>query len=129
MTRTFFSAAALMLGGLTLAPCMAEESAVESSQSSVSLAVGETRTIELPSNPSTGYNWVDATENKSCAEVSLEFVAPKTPRGLCGAPGVCRVSIRGISPGTQKLKLLYVRPWEPRTPDDETKEFTVTVTE
>ncbi len=106
----------LMLFGALPALCApAEPSGV------VDVAVGEERVLALPSNPSTGFRWELVKPQRSAVvAVELSFeVPPLPPEGeepLCGAPGVMRVRLRGLQPGTELLRLQYRRCWETDVP-------------
>lgn len=82
-------------------------------------AVGETVTIRLDSNPTTGYMWqVDSAEGLI---VRSEFKAPKTE--LCGAPGIHVFEITAAKPGTYDFKAVYKRSWEPEPIQECNMEF------
>ncbi|MGN0836672.1 MAG: protease inhibitor I42 family protein [Akkermansia sp.] len=88
------------------------------------LAVGEERVaLELPSNPTTGFQWELAEPQRSAVvAVELSYVAPQQPEGeelLCGAPGVMQVRLRGLQPGTERVLLHYRRCWEADVPPAE----------
>lgn len=105
----------LMLFGALPALCASAESAAV-----LVLAVGEERVLALPSNPSTGFRWELVEPQRSAVvAVELSFEAPLPPEGeepLCGAPGVMRVRLRGLQPGTELLRLQYRRCWETDVP-------------
>ncbi|MGN0865621.1 MAG: protease inhibitor I42 family protein [Akkermansia sp.] len=119
----------LMLVGALPALCApAEPSGV------VDVAVGEVRVLELPSNPSTGFQWeLVAPQRSAVLAVELSFEAPPLPPEgeelLCGAPGVMRVRLHGLQPGTELLRLLYRRCWETDAPPAEQRVLQVRVRE
>lgn len=65
--------------------------------------------IELDGNITTGYEWMQASENDKLT-VAREYIEPDT--NLLGAPGVFKFNIKGAQPGYTELKLRYRRPWE-----------------
>lgn len=93
------------------------------------MAVGEQKEILLHSNASTGFVWevisYDAVSNgtpvleaDSPVQVELEILPPSRGNGpmLCGAPGKTRVTLKAVkAPGTLKVTLGYLRPWEKGT--------------
>lgn len=119
----------LMLVGALPALCApAEPSGV------VDVAVGEVRVLELPSNPSTGFQWeLVAPQRSAVLAVELSFEAPPLPPEgeelLCGAPGVMRVRLHGLQPGEEQLRLLYRRCWETDAPPAEQRVLQVRVRE
>ncbi len=88
----------------------------------VTLAVGDTLEVTLPSNPSTGYTWQVAGEPRCVV-----------PRGearytaldeLVGSGGVLTWDLEAVEAGTEDLSLVYQRPWEDVAPE---RTFTVRV--
>jgi inhibitor of cysteine peptidase len=75
---------------------------------------GEELTIELKSNPSTGYSWEIAriTDVKVAVFVKKEYAPDRS--GLVGAPGKEYWTFRAVAPGRTTIDLHYVRPWQNR---------------
>ena len=79
---------------------------------------GDTLTIQLVSNPTTGFQWkIDAPSyDKEVMSIRDDaFIPPNTPNTdapVCGAPGKHRFSFQVEKPGRTGLHLVYVRPWE-----------------
>lgn len=93
----------------------------------VSLKVGETATIVLEANPTTGYQWEPAVEPDAAVVriVSDNYEAPDSD--AMGAAGSQRIVIEGVAAGTTELELKYIRPWEPDATPAETATYQVTV--
>ncbi len=93
----------------------------------IQVTVGETFSIVLDSNPTTGYTW--QRQDKAGGGVVVftgnRFVAARTD--LAGAGGKEHMAFRAKSPGTEKLTFHYLRPWEKNTEPARTVVFTVTV--
>ena len=89
------------------------------------LSVGDTLTVELKSNPTTGFRWMVPEEGaKDVLKLnSDEFFAPGTD--LCGAPGRQKLSFTAASPGETELRIVYIRPWKKDAPP--AQKFTVKV--
>jgi inhibitor of cysteine peptidase len=91
-------------------------------------------TVDLPSNPTTGYSWQLA---KPLDEDILELVSTefeeKKPEGegeegeIVGAPGVEKWTFKAIGEGSTEIDLEYVRPWETDEPPEEEKTIEVEV--
>ncbi|ESL09114.1 cysteine peptidase inhibitor [Trypanosoma rangeli SC58] len=94
----------------------------------VTVTVGETVEIELPSNPTTGFSWMfenrkkDDPENKALT-VTNSYVAPDAK--LMGAGGKELFRVAPTSPGLHEVTLVYMRPWIGPRPDSE--RFTVRI--
>lgn len=90
------------------------------------LEKGDTFTIVLESNPTTGYQWNFGAPPCDKQVMSLRddrSIQPDTQ--LCGAPGKRSLSFQAEGAGRTGLNLVYVRPWEKdRKP---AREFNLTV--
>jgi inhibitor of cysteine peptidase len=80
----------------------------------VSLSVGDTLVVRLPSNPSTGYSWSVAQNNpgvplQPIGSPSFERREDVPP----GAPGVQVFRFRAAGGGSSFLRMIYHRPFEP----------------
>ncbi|WP_316168353.1 MULTISPECIES: protease inhibitor I42 family protein [unclassified Bradyrhizobium] len=80
------------------------------------LAVGQSASVELEENPSTGYGWaVDAKASFRLPLVRITdrgFSEREGGKRLVGAPGVHRWDIQALSAGTANVVFIYRRPWE-----------------
>lgn len=93
--------------------------------------VGSEFEIQLMGNPTTGYCWtVDKQSSlKHVKLVSEKQVVKKQPRGMVGGPAHPFVFVfKAVSPGKEKVVLVYKRSWEKKAPI-ESREFQVEVTE
>ena len=93
----------------------------------VTLAKGETATIELEGNVTTGYTWTVTQEPDAAVAkvVSNEYVAPEG--GAVGAGGHQKIVLEGVADGTTTLDLAYSREWETDVAPAETAKFEITV--
>lgn len=79
----------------------------------IALAPGEKLIVDLGSNPTTGYSWVEKPANSDSAVLKLvkhERVGPKQPR--IGAGGSQVWTFEALKAGTATLVFAYSRPWE-----------------
>ncbi len=80
------------------------------------LSVGQTLTVTLCSNPTTGFMWSQEAQISDSAVISQtghEFVSPQhkdTP--IVGASGVEVWTFRALKAGTADVSMEYSRPWE-----------------
>lgn len=95
----------------------------------VSMQVGDTLTVQLASNPSTGYSWKvisdDAAVLAQVGEPQFDL-GDKTP--MPGAGGTETFTFLAKSAGTTTLTLLYSRPWETDTTPTPQNTWTAEVT-
>lgn len=93
----------------------------------IEMAAGESVTIELEGNVTTGYSWsVTVTPDAGVARIlSDEYVAPESDRA--GAGGHQKVVVEGVATGSTRLVMSYARPWETDQPAARTAEFAITV--
>lgn len=105
----------------------AAEGTVIDSPGPVDLAVGESATLVLEANPTTGYQWEPSVEPDAAviSIVSDTYVAPDS--AAMGAAGSQRIVIKGVAAGTTTLELRYVRPWEADQAPAETASYDITV--
>jgi inhibitor of cysteine peptidase len=77
----------------------------------IELAKGQTLTVTLEGNPSTGYGWevseVDATVLRQMGEIEYE---PESD--LVGAPSMATIQFEAVGTGQTPLELAYRRSWE-----------------
>jgi len=79
----------------------------------VSVAVGDSFTVTLCSNPTTGFQWESAqiSDKTVLQQVDYEFVPPKA-KDVEGAPGKEIWTFKALKQGTSIVSMDYSRPWE-----------------
>ena len=78
---------------------------------------GDTFTVTLVSNPTTGYQWQFGTPPYDDTVMILrgdKYIRPEEQ--LAGAPGKRSLSFLAEGSGRTGLRLIYVRPWEKTQP-------------
>jgi inhibitor of cysteine peptidase len=79
--------------------------------------VGDTVTVEVIGNPTTGYQWSadltaeDAALLKAAGEP--EYVADKVAEGMVGSGGTYRFTFTAVAKGEAQISLIYWRSFEP----------------
>lgn len=98
--------------------------------SKVSLKLGDSLSIELESNPSTGYSWQVSGADQSVLAAAGEpqFNLPSGATARPGAPGTQTFVFNAVGKGTTTLSLIYVRPWEKDVTPTPPNTFSVQVT-
>lgn len=94
----------------------------------ISVAAGDTFTVTLCSNATTGFEWSESaqiSDSTVVQQANHEFVAPET--GLAGAPGKEVWTFNALKKGTSTIALEYSRPWEGGEKGEWTLNLTVTV--
>ena len=93
----------------------------------IELSPGQTLTITLPSNPTTGYSWQVAQIDTSLLEQQGQPDYQQSPgsKDLVGAGGAETFRFKALDTGETTLQLAYQRPWENSVPPIQT--FSVTV--
>jgi inhibitor of cysteine peptidase len=94
----------------------------EDSGTTVQVTTGDVVTVELESNPSTGYSWV-VPEDLGLLELRDERWVEDSE--LVGAPGTTHLEFEVTGTGTMTLDLEYRRPWLSDEPAERT--FTITI--
>jgi len=91
--------------------------------SAVAVRVGDTVTVVLEGNPTTGYSWqVEAVDQAVLAAGDPEYVSESD---LIGAGGMYTFTFTAVAPGETPIRLVYLRPWETVAP---LETFTLSVT-
>lgn len=116
----------LILFILAMAPALAMGT-YSGSDSGKAIAVksGETFTVKLDENPTTGYSW-NMTVGDGLKIVNDRYVANNT--GLVGSGGYHIWTIQATKAGTYKVAGVYKRPWEPLTGKEQKYSLSVNVT-
>ncbi len=89
----------------------------------IELKVGETITVVLAGNPTTGYSW--QTDGLDTAVLTTGEPAYESDSELMGAGGSFAFTITAVASGETQLRLVYLRPWEQAEP---LETFTMTIT-
>ncbi|MDZ4165882.1 MAG: protease inhibitor I42 family protein [Smithellaceae bacterium] len=83
----------------------------EDSGKAFSIATGQSFRIELPSNPSTGFDWhVDVLDQNNFKVVNSDY--NPSAKKLIGAGGTRWWEIKAVKRGKANIRLLYYRVWE-----------------
>lgn len=98
----------------------------------VEVAVGDSFTVTLCSNPSTGLRWAELAEISDqtvVEQVDHKYVAPPEKRGPPppGTPGEEVWTFKALKEGKSTLSMEYGQPWEGGTKADWTFVLTVVV--
>ena len=94
----------------------------------INVAAGNTFTVTLCSNATTGFEWSESAQISDTTVVQQtghEFVAPET--SLVGAPGNEVWTFKALKKGTSTISMEYSRPWEGGEKGEWTFNLTVVV--
>lgn len=81
----------------------------------VQLQVGQTLTLSLPSNPTTGYRWLVQNPASDILRVlGPEVYSQPEEAGLVGSAGISTWRLLTKAPGEGHLVLVYQQPWAPQ---------------
>ena len=92
----------------------------------VEVAAGDSFTVTLCSNPTTGFQWSESaqiSDQTVLEQTDHEFLAPEAKR-MAGAAGKETWTFKAVSKGTSTASMEYSRPWE----GGEKGEWTFTLT-
>jgi uncharacterized secreted protein with C-terminal beta-propeller domain/predicted secreted protein len=79
---------------------------------SVSLQIGDTISVSLTSNPSTGYRWSIETLDQSVLKHSSKNYASACEETVVGCGGEELFGFEAVSAGSTTLKIAYYRSWQ-----------------
>ncbi|MGE7992436.1 protease inhibitor I42 family protein [Pseudomonas sp. NPDC089554] len=78
------------------------------------LQVGQTLTLSLPSNPTTGYRWsVQNAAPNVLRSLGPEVYNSPEEAGIVGSAGVSTWRFQATAPGEGQLLVVYQQPWAP----------------
>ncbi|MFA5104957.1 MAG: protease inhibitor I42 family protein [Candidatus Margulisiibacteriota bacterium] len=88
---------------------------------------GQSFTVTLKSNPTTGYGWkIASIRPKGIIQmIGSKYTAPST--GLAGAGGVEIWTFKAVKKGAAQIMFSYQRPWEKDIPPIETRNIRIIV--
>ncbi len=87
---------------------------------------GESFTITLESNPTTGYKWEASFDQSLLKLVKSEYKQDASKPGMVGVGGKEYFTFQGLKSGDAPVKMTYKRPWE-QTASDKVLTFTVKI--
>ena len=120
---------AFILALSLFSPCeaLAKEVSVADTENgkTVNLEVGDTMSLSLRGNPTTGYTWLLTSIESSSLQKIGQYYRTSCSR-CCGAPGIFTFVFQAVEKGSSTLRLTYARPWENKVPA-RTFEITVSV--
>ncbi|MBS1174392.1 MAG: putative chagasin family peptidase inhibitor [Burkholderiaceae bacterium] len=78
------------------------------------LKVGDTFSIQLRSNPTTGYRWqlVEPFDKTLLDKVSNHYQADANPNHMVGVGGTETWTFKALKSGHTEIQLHYIRSWE-----------------
>ena len=94
---------------------------------SLELHVGDSVKLVLDTNPTTGFSWtkVDKVDSSILKLEKNDYRQNANPGRMVGVGGKTTIVYRAVKPGTARIELTYMQPWEP---DSEfNTNYTVTV--
>lgn len=118
--------AVVVMAGLS--GCSAETPLVlggEDDGREITLQKGQTLSIKLAANPTTGYSW-EFVESEGAILQQVGEPEFEADSDLLGAPGTQTLRFETVETGQMELRLVYQRPW--KTDVEPLKTFTVQVT-
>ena len=99
----------------------------EANGQTVTAKVGQTITMKLDSNATTGFQWTAAHVNKAVLAAVGEPVYQAPKNGRPGQGGAQLFTWKAVKAGHTPVSLLYARPWEKDVKPVHVVSFTVVV--
>lgn len=91
------------------------------------MAQGKDLTVELQSNPTTGFEWTAEIEGTTVKAVSDSYQQNKSEKATNGAGGIHTFVFQGVGTGDSTITFKYARSWESGSPEKTiTMDLTVT---
>ena len=94
---------------------------------SLELHVGDSVKLVLGTNPTTGFSWtkIDKVDSSILKLEKNDYQQNANPGRMVGVGGKTTIVYRAVKPGTAKIDLTYMQPWEPDS--EYNTNYTVTV--
>jgi len=124
-----YIALSLLLAAAMLAGCASASAAkvYGKDDTEITAKAGDTFTIQLESNPTTGYSWVAAIGDETILELTnSEYLEKPVDTAIVGSGGVDSLTFKALKAGAATITLTYERSWEKDSPA-ETIVYSVTV--
>jgi len=99
----------------------------QDSGKTIEIELGKNLFVQLPSNPTTGYQWRVLGSAAPLEFVKSDYATDPQAAGRAGAGGTQTLQFTAKSPGKVELKLGYRRPWEKDVPPVKTFAATIVV--
>ncbi|RUQ47010.1 peptidase inhibitor I42 [Corynebacterium pseudodiphtheriticum] len=91
------------------------------------LKSGQTLTLTLPSNPTTGYRWATQDSAGGVLRALSPEVYSSAESGVIGGGGQSTWRFQAFAAGQGRLRLTSQQPWEPEAEPTETFDCAITV--
>lgn len=123
--KLFFSAFFLLPFGLWSSEIALTK---EDAGKTISLHTGDTISLSLQGNITTGYSWEVVKPLPSCVKfIERKYASIKKDVGAAGAPGIFTFTFLAAAPGSSVLTLVYLRPWEKEKAPSDTFNVTLVI--
>lgn len=115
MKRIVYVTLTLLLAAFFLAGCGAASAGkmYGKDDKDITVAAGETFTIELEANPTTGYDWTAKISDETVVKLeNIEYHQQPVDTDVVGAGGVDTLTFKGLKKGSATITLTYERSFE-----------------
>ncbi len=128
MKRFLILIAVALVASSLIVSCVGAVKTYDDSGQPIDIGLNREFVIALGSNPTTGYSW-QLTHDENMLNLVEQTYKPgeEVKDSVVGAGGVEYFRFKTLKKGETKITLVYKRPWEEPTPEDETKVFTVRI--
>ncbi len=92
----------------------------------INAAVGETFTLTLKGNPTTGYTWEASEVPSEVLLTEKHYEQDKTDPAMVGVGGAFHFHFKAVKKGEANIRLEYRRPWE-KLPAIEVRSYRVRI--
>jgi inhibitor of cysteine peptidase len=127
MKKAAMILAILMALAAIFSGCGKTETVYGADDTSISVKAGDTFTIRLEANPTTGYEWaVTISDETVLALEKSDYVPDEVASDVAGSGGTQVFAFKALNSGEAAIDMVYQRSWEPQA-DDQHIKYTVTV--
>lgn len=117
----------LLLAGCATVPSGSRTLYEHDAGGNFAIPVGTALIVQLPANPSTGYDWKPSALAPGLKLMHSSFVQNPAPAQVVGVGGMDTFRFHAEKAGAQVLELNYVRAWEKGIPPAKTVRYNLNV--
>jgi predicted secreted protein len=118
LKKYIFAMLSIFIMSMAVQGCFATDNSVSSKTIQKEVNNGDEFTIELASNPTTGYQWEASWDDEYVKLISQKYVPDPILFGIVGSGGTEIYTFKAIKKGQTEIRFSYLRPWDNCLPID-----------
>jgi predicted secreted protein len=116
LKKYIFAVLSIFIMSMAVQGCFAADNSVSGDIIQKEVNNGDEFTIELTSNPTTGYQWEANWDDEYVKLISQKYVPDQHLPGMVGFGGTEIYTFKALKKGHTEIRLDYMRPWDNSLP-------------